>query len=258
MVRIIPQEKKSDSKTYEWHGVTETFSSPIQLKERLVDDFKDKLPGEFDVGYVAKRGNAKRWIHQAADLTSMYKQLGTSDTITLFAEGLQTCSSGGKRKRKADDGPSGTINHEDEVESVATKLQTMHGDKYNPQQLKLWARMIVNKQHKNFEEPPDIPIITGGIKKPRKNSDSMSEVICNAAVAITQALTPSKSSPHPLPSQKGSLIGVSPSSKATLTSNYISQLKSLQELREMGVLSDEEFAEQKRFALDNIRKLNNN
>ena len=136
----ILQEKKSDSKTYKWHGVTETFSSPIQLKERLVDDFKDKLPGEFDVGYVAKRGNAKRWIHQAADLTSMCKQLGTSDTITRFAEGL----------------------------------------------------------------------------------------------------------------------GVSPSSKATLTSNYISQLKSLQELREIGVLSDEEFAEQKRFALDNIRKLNNN
>ena len=43
-MRIILHEKKSDSKTYEWHGVTETFSTPIQLKERLVDDFKDKLP----------------------------------------------------------------------------------------------------------------------------------------------------------------------------------------------------------------------
>jgi len=50
----------------------------------------------------------------------------------------------------------------------------------------------------------------------------------NAAVAITQALTPSESNPST--SQKASSIRVSPSSKATLTNNYISQLKSLQEL----------------------------
>ena len=113
---------------------------------------------------------------------------------------------------------------------------------YSPQQLKLWARMIVNKQHEDFEEPPNIPIITGGIKRPKKHNDAISEVLCNAAVAITQALTPSKSNPST--SQKASSIGVSPSSKATLTNNYISQLKSLQELGEMGVLSDEEFMEQ--------------
>ena len=114
--------------------------------------------------------------------------------------------------------------------------------------------MIVNKQHEDFDEPPNIPIITGGIKSPKKNNDAISEVLCNAAVAITQALTPGKSNPST--SQKASLIGVSPSSKATLSNNYISQLKSLQELREMGVLSDEEFMEQKRFALNSIRKLN--
>ena len=42
-MRIIPHGKKSDAKTYEWHGVTDAFSSPTVLKARLLDDFKDIL-----------------------------------------------------------------------------------------------------------------------------------------------------------------------------------------------------------------------
>jgi len=89
LVRIIPHGKQSDAKTYEWHGVTDAFSSPTVLKARLLGDFKDILPGEFDIGYIAKKGNAELWVCQAADLMSMYKQLETSDTITLFAEGTE-------------------------------------------------------------------------------------------------------------------------------------------------------------------------
>jgi len=152
-VRIIPHGKKSDAKTYEWHGVTDAFSSPTVLKARLLDDFKDILPGEFDIGYIAKKGNAKLWVCQAADLMSMYKQLETSDTITLFAEGVQASSSRGNRKRKANDATTSILNHEDEVVSIATQLQTKHSEKYSPQQLKLWARMIVNKQHEDLKSP---------------------------------------------------------------------------------------------------------
>ena len=42
-------------------------------------------------------------------------------------------------------------------------------------------------------------------------------------------------------------------SNAWLSGQYIEQLKSLQELRESGVLSEEEFEEQKTFALQNTR-----
>jgi len=123
LVRIIPHGKKSDAKIYEWHGVTDAFSSPTVLKARLLDDFKDILPGEFDIGYIAKKGNAKLWVCQAADLMSMYKQLETSDTITLFAEVVQASSSQGNRKHKAADATS-ILSHEHEVASIATQLQT--------------------------------------------------------------------------------------------------------------------------------------
>jgi len=78
--------------------------------------------------------------------------------------------------------------------------------------------MIVNRQHEDFDEPPNIPIITGGIKRPKKNNDAISEVLCNAVVAITQALTTSKSNPST--SQKASSIIISPSSKATLKTTF--------------------------------------
>ena len=36
VVRIIPPDKKSDAKTYEWHNVHESFLSPTELKGKLM------------------------------------------------------------------------------------------------------------------------------------------------------------------------------------------------------------------------------
>ena len=83
-----------------------------------------------------------------------------------------------------------------------------------------------------------------------------------AATAFVKVLASHRASPQkpPQPCAATNAIntGVSPSSKARLSGQYIEQLKSLQELRESGVLSEEEFEEQKKFALQNIRGLNKN
>jgi len=55
--------------------------------------------------------------------------------------------------------------HELKVKKVALDLGARHGDKYDDNQLKLWARMMVNKQHDDMDNPPNIPLITGGIKR---------------------------------------------------------------------------------------------
>ena len=64
----------------------DSFSSPTELKGKLVDTFKGKLPSTYDfqIGYFTKKGNSKRWIKQEADLLSMYKQFDHSDTIIIF------------------------------------------------------------------------------------------------------------------------------------------------------------------------------
>ena len=263
LVRIIPPAKK-DTKTFEWHGVTEVFTSPSVLKQKLIDSFQNKIPGDSEalqVGYIAKRGNGKRWIEEQADLTSMYMQFEHSNTITLFCEGhsesipkQDKATTSRKRKSNYED-------HEEEVKKIAIELEEKHGDKYNERQLRLWARMIFNKQHEDLEEPPNIPIITGGVKRPAKK-ETLTDALSSVAIALTKAISPQSqasgiSQPTtPKSHLKACPTGVSPASKASISAQYISQLKSIQDLRECGVLSEKEFEEQKMYALNNIRRLN--
>ena len=260
-VRIIPI-KKSDAQTFEWHGVHHVFNSPTTLKLKLMDTYKEKLPSTPDsinIGYLAKRGG-KRGIENELDLTSMYKQFDSGESITLYCEAKSTSTgSDARRKRKSPaESESDVEDHETEVKKAADKLKEMHGEeKYDSRQLMLWGRMIVNKQWKSYDEPPDVPLITGGARKvPRR--ESLSEAITGAALAFAKAFSSPQQSSAQVAAKAPAPVhsGVSPMSKARLSSEYITQLKLLQELRDSGVLSDEEFLEQKSFALDNIRTMN--
>ena len=86
LVRIIPPERKSNAKTFEWHDITEVFSSPAILRLKLMDSFMEKVSSssDFPVGYITKCGNSECWIEQPADLNSMYGQFESDDTITFF------------------------------------------------------------------------------------------------------------------------------------------------------------------------------
>ena len=55
--------------------------------------------------------------------------------------------------------------------------------------------MIVNKDDHNYEDPPDIPLITGGAKKvPRR--ESLTEAVTGADLAFAKAVsTPTKQKP---------------------------------------------------------------
>ena len=49
---------------------------------------------------------------------------------------------------------------------------------------------------------------------------------------------------------------MSPGKRARVSGQYLEHLEKLKNLHQSGVLSIEEFEEQKKFALDNIRKIN--
>ena len=83
----------------------DSFSSPTNLKGKLMDTFMGKLPSTYDlqIGNLTKKGSSKRWIEQEADL-SMYAQFDQCDRITIFCDGKQeTAANARKRKRVADD-----------------------------------------------------------------------------------------------------------------------------------------------------------
>ena len=110
--------------------------------------------------------------------------------------------------------------HETEVKKAADKLKEMHGEqKYNNRQLMLWGRMIVNNQWQSYDDPPDIPLITGGARKvPRR--ESLSEAITGAALAFAKAMS-SPINQHTAAPKTPVQSGVSPMSKAQLSSEYI-------------------------------------
>ena len=235
LVRIIPSDKKGDFKTFEWHGVTEIFTSPSALKQKLIDSFQSKIPGDsgsLQIGYIAKCGNGKWWIEQEGDLTSMYMQFEHSNTITLFSEGHSTSTPKKDKAPKSRKRKSNYEDHEEEVKKIAFELEEKHGEKYNEPQLRLWARMILNKQHDDMEQPPNVPIITGGIKRPAKK-ETLSDALSSVATALTKTMSPQQVSNTSQPTTPKSQLkacstGVSPASKASISAQYISQLKSLQ------------------------------
>ena len=62
----------------------------------------------------------------------------------------------GAKKRKRDDSSSGHSKRQkrEEVDTVFDQLKEKHGSKYNTPHLRLWARMIANSLHDDFEELP--------------------------------------------------------------------------------------------------------
>jgi len=93
-------------------------------------------------------------------------------------------------------------------------------------------RTQIKYVHESLDEPPNIPIITGGVprgkRKRTSSSDAISESLIGAATAVTKYLatdysgnqTPSPSTP--IRRSSATVVGISPMSKAKLSDQSIS------------------------------------
>jgi len=137
-----------------------------------MDSFPDRLPvlGDFQIGYLG----TKCWIESPEDLAALNHLFSSGDEITLWYEVRRSES-----KRKKDDNET-THNkcakHDQEVDKAYKKLKNKHHDMDMPK-LKLWARMITNGQHESFEDPPNIPLFTGGNMRKNPQRDSLSDMV---------------------------------------------------------------------------------
>lgn len=87
-----------------------------------------------------------------------------------------------------------------------------------------------------------------GPKAPKK--ESLSDALSNAATAIVGLLKGDTST------TVEPAATMSPGKRVRVSRQYLEQLERLKTLQSMGVLTDEEFQEQKTYALQNIRQLN--
>ena len=139
---------------------------------------------------------------------------------------------------------------EKELEEGIQKLQSIHSDDYDYGQYRLWARMIKNNQWKDFNNPPSLPMITGKVSRKDK-SVTVVDILATAAVAIIKELKKDTTTP----ANKGTCTpgGMSPGKKVELRSQYLKQLKEIQNLKDEGILTLEEFQAEKDTILQTLR-----
>jgi hypothetical protein len=160
---------------------------------------------------------------------------------------------GGKKRKREEQDSSAFSNKrsvkESQIDSVFQKLSELHPEGYSGLQLRLWARMKVNGQHESMDCPARIPLFSG-FPPNKAKSNPLNEALTNAATAVVSILKNSHD-----PSPLGSGLTMSPAKRAHVSGAYLDHLHKLKKLLESGVLSQEEFEEQKSFVLGNLRSL---
>ena len=212
----------------------------------------------FQCGYFEKR-TGKRWIENDKDLDAMYRSFNENDEITIWCEGKPGDDGVKKtgKKRKSDEsecvedrgntGSSKRAARETEINRITQELRDMHGlDKWTLPQYRLWARMKVSGQHESLDHPPQIPLFVGAVKTPTKRGDNLTEALTSAATAVVGLVKGSPSTPtHSSPSTPTPTTALSPGKRAQVSGQYLEQLVKLKNLHELGILSLEEFNEQR-------------
>jgi len=114
--------------------------------------------------------------------------------------------------------------------------------------LRLWAKLIQSGHYDNHDTPPNIPLITGKAATPKKTvKEGVAGLVAEAATAIVKVCNP-PSSPFKSPGCDNGK-GISPLKAVSLRKSCLKKAK------ENGVLSQEEFQEEKKRILDMLRGL---
>lgn len=244
----------------ELHNVTEKFSSIGELEDCLICELELELDTPtLSVGYFEGRNHSKKWLIAEQDLEIMYKKC--SRELSLWCEAdKENEPVRKKRKEKETGNVTKRQKREEDMDQLVEKLQEKHGELLTVLQYRLWARTILSGVHDDMNNPPPLPMIKGYAPKSQKK-DSLCDAIAGAATAVVKVLNGPSTSPSGS-APGSSAVYTSPSSTVTsptvcadIRMKNLEQLRYLQQLLDDGILSSEEFLEQKRMILDTLRKI---
>jgi hypothetical protein len=115
-----------------------------QVRRELKNDIPDT---DYSIGYFEGKHSTKRWLLEDEDIDHLYGN-HKSGEIHLWCEvekevAPKKTEGGSKREYK-----------EARVDEAYEVLLEKHKDKFSTYQYTLWARMLVNKLHHSYDEPP--------------------------------------------------------------------------------------------------------
>ena len=278
-MKIFNPKKRSKFTVRQLHHFKGIFSSIQNIQEVLSDELDQDVPDEdvkYNIGYFEGRHQTKRWLANKEDLTTMYAKFAPGSEIFLWCDGRETddddsrVQGGGTKRKSPSEAPVNKRQaREEELDSIFKELKDKHGDAYTVPQLRLWARMIVSGTHDDQDNPPRVPMIIGAPLPKRQKQESISSALVDAATAFAKAISPRPASPLNPPSSGSATtphtptssasathrFGISPGRAADIRMKNLEQLRYMQHLMEDGIISQQEFVEQKHIIMDTLRKL---
>ena len=273
-VKLINPARKKDSIIRELRKFHGRFKSVMEMRIRLMEELEEHMPDttKFSLGYMEGRQSTKRWICCEDDLRAMYTAYATCPRkeIMLWCDSRESDEDLPKNKRrKTGDTMTKREETEQRVAEIAEELKEMHEEelKLSEVQYRLWARMLVTGVHSSKETPPQVPMITGSTpRRQTSQKKDFEERIISTAAAVVKAVSQNSPSSSVVQSpqvnqaitegttpQKG--LGASPGKISEIRGKSYTQLATLKQLYEDGVLTLHEFEEQKEMILSGLKKL---
>ena len=257
-VKIYDPERRSKFTQRDLHSISHKFDSVKALRSALGHELEDDVAdGDYNVGYFEGFQHKKKWLVFPADLEAMYAHFKGKQYIPLWCDGTESANDSQdderpcKKKQKKNKGThTKKVNDQEELESVFHELRERHESKRSGPQYRLWARAMVSGVHDSDSQPTNSPMFTGGLQKQPK--ESLVDAFAGAATAIAKAFTPKQ--PQDV-TAIGHSVHFSPSKKVDIRMKNLEQLRVLQNLMEDGILSRDEFTEQKRIVLQSLNNL---
>ena len=237
------------------------FTSVFGLRVKLIEEFGEKVPSNisFTVGYYGQH-NKKFVLGTVEDLESMYAfhSIPLKRVVNLWCECEDKDEEPGPPKSKRRK-MSQREEKESMVDEIVQELKEKNDENYSEAQYRLWARMIVTGAHTSRDTAPRIPMFSGTPLKRKTPRVTPEESIITAAAAIAKAVNVASSQTtivnSPQTQSPLSVSGISPGRAADIRDKSYGQLSTLKKLFQDGVLSQDEFDEQKDLILDGLRKL---
>jgi len=244
------------------------MNSTDELKNCIREDLSDEITCKgFDVGYL--QGSSVVHVRNKADILELCSLLQKPNSnVVLWCNGLRTNKharsesedeSGNKspnpRKRHKRNSATDDSRRNAEVQGYVDTLRTRHGSNYSPMQLRIWGEMIAGGLHTSQTDPPTTTMFSragSGMKVKKDTNSPVIKAVTDAASAITSAVM---GKPRDVTSLTKSSNG-SPAKLIENRSKLYKQLSDLKNLKDAGVLSDDEYYEEKEAIMDFLKQLN--
>ena len=189
----------------------------------------DIVAGEFDVGIVSSASVIS--IRSEADVKELWADIQMGKKTILWCDGLkekptESVTNVRRKKRKgssdmelqldeneSDEDTSQTAKRpsvkkrkilqeerEERVQSTIEKLKEKHGAGFTPMQIRIWGELVAGDLHSSLDEPPKPSMFVragsgGSVGKKKNDSNSLTEAVTQAAVAISSVLSPRSNPP---------------------------------------------------------------